>query len=371
MQNQKYIPFALKQAGISQIHRYPLVSSGKMPDGSWGETFHYKNQARDGNLFDYSEVQLGSTGKQVQALIFDCDFPDFAESAISKGLVPEPNWQTVRPFNGHRHLVYVLRDPVGFFENSRTAPQKYVAWIYWQLAAKLAADAGYKWRVGITHNPQCPFSEFMTVWGRLASYTLDELKPDDPLPPKKSGLARVRMDSLIADVKAAQVGARYLTLERYLKHWTSRGANRNAPVIDAGNEANAWMADPLPYALIRNMAKSFENWRATFPEDFHTPEFLALQAERGSAGGKKGKRPRDPKSARSLKPWKKLGISRATYYRWKRQGKLPPESPVIERTETQTESLPLPTQPNIKSPENAGEGYAGSDTDDTEPIFFV
>ena len=62
--------------------------------------------------------------------------------------------------------------------------------------------------------------------------------------------------------------------------------------------------------------------------DTHTPEIQAergrrggkknrseVQATKGSIGGKVSRRTSVADSARSLKPWESLGISRATYYR--------------------------------------------------------
>nr|WP_244463778.1 hypothetical protein [Escherichia coli] len=51
--------------------------------------------------------------------------------------------------------------------------------------------------------------------------------------------------------------------------------------------------------------------------DTYTPE---IQAARGRKGGSKSKRSTVATSARTLKPWEALGISRAWYYQLKKRG---------------------------------------------------
>ncbi|WFN98240.1 hypothetical protein OUA02_18225 (plasmid) [Edwardsiella ictaluri] len=55
--------------------------------------------------------------------------------------------------------------------------------------------------------------------------------------------------------------------------------------------------------------------------DTHTPEIQAARGRKGGkVGGAKSKRGSVEDSARSLKPWEALGISRAWYYRQKKNG---------------------------------------------------
>jgi hypothetical protein len=71
---------------------------------------------------------------------------------------------------------------------------------------------------------------------------------------------------------------------------------------------------------VKHTAKSVAKWTH---KHFSLSEFSAWQAKQGAKGGKKSKgggRKLDPESARQRKPWEKLGISKATYYRKKKIG---------------------------------------------------
>ena len=74
--------------------------------------------------------------------------------------------------------------------------------------------------------------------------------------------------------------------------------------------------EPLPYSEAKATAKSIAKycWKR---DGYHYNEFIYRQALKGSKGGKVSKRSVVATSARTLKPWEELGISRATYYRKK------------------------------------------------------
>ena len=75
---------------------------------------------------------------------------------------------------------------------------------------------------------------------------------------------------------------------------------------------------PLRYSELRSIVKSVTKW---IWRHFSLQAFAAVQSRRGKAT--MAKRWAGKQIAERIKPWKLLGKSRATYYRWKRTGKLP------------------------------------------------
>ncbi|EIP6921507.1 hypothetical protein KX754_24725 [Escherichia coli] len=89
---------------------------------------------------------------------------------------------------------------------------------------------------------------------------------------------------------------------------------------------NASLPVPLSPPECRAIGKSIAKYThrnftpetfAQYVADTHTPE---IQAARGRKGGSKSKRSTVATSARTLKPWEALGISRAWYYQLKKRG---------------------------------------------------
>ena len=74
---------------------------------------------------------------------------------------------------------------------------------------------------------------------------------------------------------------------------------------------------PLRYSELRSIVKSVTKW---IWRHFSLMEFAAVQSRRGKAA--MAKRWGGKQIAERNKPWEPLGKSRATYYRWKKGGKL-------------------------------------------------
>jgi hypothetical protein len=74
--------------------------------------------------------------------------------------------------------------------------------------------------------------------------------------------------------------------------------------------------EPLLYSEIKATAKSVAKycWKRN---SYHHSEFICRQTFKGSKSNMLSKRKPVVTSEQSLKPWEKLGISRATYYRSK------------------------------------------------------
>ncbi len=104
--------------------------------------------------------------------------------------------------------------------------------------------------------------------------------------------------------------------------WSDR--NAPAPNITVKNPVNghAHLLYALNIAVGKSIAKyTHRNFTpetfAQYVADTHTPE---IQAARGRKGGSKSKRSTVATSARTLKPWEALEISRAWYYQLKKRG---------------------------------------------------
>ncbi|WP_443612377.1 primase C-terminal domain-containing protein, partial [Acinetobacter pseudolwoffii] len=78
---------------------------------------------------------------------------------------------------------------------------------------------------------------------------------------------------------------------------------------------NNGFEEPLPLSEVKATAKSIAKW---VWQRFSYGDFSEIQSKRGAKGGAKSKRSAKANSARSTKPWEALGVSRATYYRHKK-----------------------------------------------------
>ncbi|EIT7493707.1 primase alpha helix C-terminal domain-containing protein [Escherichia coli] len=118
------------------------------------------------------------------------------------------------------------------------------------------------------------------------------------------------------------------------RKWAYRAIRQGWPAFSQWLDAviqrvemyNASLPVPLSPAECRAIGKSIAKYThrnftpetfAQYVADTHTPE---IQATRGRKGGSKSKRGTVATSARTLKPWEKLGISRAWYYQLKKRG---------------------------------------------------
>jgi hypothetical protein len=75
---------------------------------------------------------------------------------------------------------------------------------------------------------------------------------------------------------------------------------------------NEQFPEPLQYAEIKQISKSIAKW---VWQRFSIEGKKEWHAKKGAKGGSKSKRGAKADSERSTKPWEAMGISRATYYR--------------------------------------------------------
>lgn len=167
-----FVPSKVRQHGLREFHRSPLVSYGKDAAGVWRRSW----RVPAAQAWTYPELELGRTANSIPALIFDLDGPpaDWLVDVFSPAL-PVPNWMTFRRANQHAHVVYTLARPVLTGEQARPTPQGWLARVGEYLAVKLHADVAYS--SILAHNPMSRASRgrYRTDWLRHEPYSLAEL----------------------------------------------------------------------------------------------------------------------------------------------------------------------------------------------------
>ena len=240
--------------------------------------------------------------------VFDDDKEDGALSWFDAGL-PQPFWTTQNPENGHSHHCYKLEIPLCTSEFASVKAIKYAQAVYYAYALKLGADLSYSQL--ITKNPLHP--QWRTTFWTDQAYSLDYLADFVELPKKLP--KKLEVVGLGRNVTMFEKGRHwaYKAIRDYMHHNSSYEWEKAVYAqIDA---INSGFEQPLPYSEVKATAKSIAKW---VWQRFSYGEFSEIQAKRGAKGGEKSKRGAKADSARSMKPWEALGVSRATYYRHKK-----------------------------------------------------
>ena len=248
-------------------------------------------------------------------LIYDVDRSGAALDWDDRG-APPPTMTVQNPTNGHAHLIYGLVIPVRTAHDGRPGPLRYAAAIDCALRAKLDADIGYTGL--ICKNPLNPFWR-VAEW-EPALYSLEDLE---------SWLDLSAYSDRRKHLPNYGLG-RNCTLFEKLRQWAYKAIRQGWPAYDRWHEAVLQRAagyndfeSPLPESEVRATAKSVAKWTYShLTED----SFAQWQAKNGALGGKKsrgGGRKINNESERQCRPWEKIGVSKSTYYRKKKLGKIP------------------------------------------------
>ena len=253
-------------------------------------------------------------GVMVWALVFDCDH-ELTACAAGDGLLPEPNLIVLNPDNGRGHLTYFLKAPVSRTDCSRMAPLRFLASIQRGMTVRLDADQLYPGL--ITKNPLS--DRWRVLAPTMHLYQLKELA--DFLHShncRRRDLATSgygRNSTLFDELRTAA----YQKVIEFHRD----GAPKSKFAEWAGLTAtclNHQFSTPLPESEVRQGVKSVTTW---VWKRFDFDGFSQAQSRRGQRGNEI--RWAGHVAASRTKPWLKLGISRATYYRRKKS--LPPEAP--------------------------------------------
>lgn len=250
----------------------------------------------------------------VHWLVFDID-NDNALFAYHDHNTPRPQLIIKNPHNGHAHYCYRLSEKVGIWGKSSERAVKYLDAVYNALQRKLGADRSYSGN--LVKNPA--HSDWQTyTTGAKKSYSLAELA--DYLELERPQTPQADNDSYFGRNCAVFHATRhqaYKIADKYDFNVLYR------EVLAIAQDENAKFNNPMQPNELHHIAKSITRY-------CKSPRFLAiskawfsrLQAHRGKMGGKKSKRLPIADSERTQKPWIELGISRATYYNRKKQGKI-------------------------------------------------
>ena len=289
-------PREVREHGLQEIHRFPLVSRGK------GYAV-FRKPARMA-WRRYQEIEL-RTPNSFPALIFDVDtLPlDYLSIAFGASVRP-PNWIVSNPETGHAHVVYCLARPVLHGDGMRQKPLKWRQRIaeFYRMAYR--ADRGY---AGVlTHNPVHP--KWETTWWRDEPWTLPELAE---IIPKGWRIPR----------KPTTPEGRNVTLFNAALRWFGRPSNWDASTdlgdVQAwiGTRNAEWFNTPAQPPLDDNevlwIAKSVcKISRKNLASGQTQQNFSFIQAAKGKRSGEV----RRKGSIEEAEPWEAEGVSRRAWY---------------------------------------------------------
>lgn len=243
-------------------------------------------------------------------LVFDIDEP-MAALAWEKANVAPPNWVAVNPANTHAHLGYLLEMPVMTAPEARDKPLRYAAAIEAAFRIALGADPCY--RGFIAKNPLSP--AWKTWFLHAEPYSLDYLVEWVTLSRTRSpmvvptGLWRnVQLFDAIREWAYGMVRG-YQQADAGLELWF-RAVLREAEIVNQRFET------PLMLSEVRATAKSVAKWTW---QHFSEASFSQIQQARARLRWAQVREPSQEES----QPWVAMGISRRTYFNWKKAGLLP------------------------------------------------
>ena len=283
-----YAPDDVRAHGLRQAHPRPLVGRRRrdrivswrtVPPLAWVQPL----------------IEIENAGSAFATVTLDCDDPPAMVAGMAS--LPPPNW-TVWTDSG-AHQTWCLRRPVHRYPEARPAPLLFLRRVAEYYTQETAADPGYVHV--LTRNPCHP--DARTLWGATEPYELGALATVIPF-----GWRAPR-------VSQSGIG-RNCDLFRDLMQWAGNHANLQTAVIVAATIRNQEFDHPLPLSEVTATARMVEQYRARWAaHGWHSIRWIERQRWRGRLGG----RPRlyEPDS----EPWTVAGISRATWYRRKRETK--------------------------------------------------
>ena len=269
----------------------------------------------------YNYIQLNSPYYQ-KYIILDLDYEhSLVDILFNRVGIPLPNFVTANFVGGRSHIVFELEEPIYKTDASRLKVIEFAHAIIQRLQELFDADVAYSGT--ITKNPAS--SNWRVTKLRKNPYSLRELAEKIDLPPKPKFFKKEK----ISAHEAIGLGRNcyvfhtacpfaYQEIRAYrgktYKQW------ENAMIAHCSS-LNEGLPEPMTFNEVKSIAKSISRycWRK---DGYYYQEFIDRQRRKGAIGGKKSKRGAIADSERSTKPWEKMGISRAWYYKQKKKGLL-------------------------------------------------
>lgn len=257
-------------------------------------------------------VQLNGPSS-FQWLTHDIDRPG-AYFAHDDANLPPPNVIMVNPSNGHAHGAYLLATPVARHNFARSEPLRFYAAVERGIGRRLESDRSYAGL--IAKNPL--HADWLVEWRHNEPYTLHDLEGNlferdmrpDISPTLTFGAGRnVTVFDEMRAVAYREV-RRFKANGEPFDSWQQR-------CFTVASALNMQFPEALKIGEVRAIAKSVSKWTW---KHFSAERFSARQSHLGRRG--MAKRWAGHASAEVVQPWKSMGISRATYYRRKKEGTL-------------------------------------------------
>jgi hypothetical protein len=243
-------------------------------------------------------------------IVLDLDY-DNALSAYEDHNAPLPQFIIKNPVNGHCHYIYQLKDPVTFYGKSKSAPIRLLTATEQALTALLEADKGFTGY--LAKNALSRHHE--TYITGVKPYTLNDLSRN---------LDLERIENLNEPINDHTYGRNSGTFNAVRKPaykiaWNLNYTQLYKECLALAEAHNARYDKPMSYNEVKGIAKSIAGYCKS---PAYMRSLSEIQAAKGAKGGKISKRKPVATSERTVKPWLKLGISRATYYNRKKKNKI-------------------------------------------------
>lgn len=244
-----------------------------------GTIFRNRNHAQN-----YKYISLHDSNNR-KAIILDIDY----EGLLAQDLSLYPNYIVRNKNNSKCHVVYLLKVPVHYNNNSNINIQRWFEYCCKGLSLESGADLSYNGL--ITKNPF--HQDFRTEWCRREPYTLDEISEyilDKGKEIKTTNSIKTKRELKLLDIEK---GCRNDSLFRIQANEAYKiicgfiGSYEDFyhDIYTRLSEKNLLISEPLGVKEISNIAKSISKFVYYKFSTAHKERFVSKQRERGKKSG--------------------------------------------------------------------------------------